>query len=278
MKKLLAALLALSLVFALAACGSNTTDDTTVAPDTTVEAVEDSSVDATEAPAVDATDATEAASEDASAAEDTTAAENAIPQTKEEIVAYYNAAVIKTNEAGAPAGQSTMKLIGDITGDGALGAILKVAMPIIESTLEKSSSSTDYIPGKGALKPEDVTSATATADGKGNIVIDLKMKDQTDGPRVESTEGPVGRAIGTLGNIDTAIEALGATLYSGADTIKLTYNDCYVKATVNQASGKITKGTWHYKVNIFVGDAEIKLGLKFNAKNLKGLIDYTVAI
>lgn len=278
MKKILAMLLALSLVFALAACGGNTAEDTTAAPDTTVADTEAPAADTTAVAPTEA--ATEAATEATTEAATEAATEaNAIPQTTEEIVAYYNAAVIKTNDAGAPKGQSTMKLLGDITGDGALGAILKVAMPIIESTLEKSSSSTDYIPGKGALKASDVTSASAKEDGKGNIIIELKTKEQTDGPQADAdTAGPVARAVGTLGNINNAIEALGAELYSGADTIKLTYNDCYIKATVNQESGKITTGTWHYKVNIHIGDASIKLGLKFNAKNLKGVIDYTVAI
>ena len=51
-----------------------------------------------------------------------------------------------------------------------------------------------------------------------------------------------------------------------------------VSAMVGGYAGKITGGTWHYAVHVFVGEAEIKLGLKFTAKNLRGIVDYTVAI
>ena len=70
----------------------------------------------------------------------------------------------------------------------------------------------------------------------------------------------------------------GAEVYSGKDTIKLTYTDAYIKCTVNEKTGTITGGTWHYKVKVFVGAAELKLGIKINVKNLKAVIDYTVVI
>jgi len=171
-----------------------------------------------------------------------------------------------------------MKLDGAITGDGALGGVLKVASPIIQRTLEKNSVETDYIPGKGKLQASDVVKAKAVSkNGVTEIVIQLK--DQVDGPQADAhTAGPVARGIGTLGNIDNAIKELGAELYSGKDSITLTYKDAYIKCKVDEKTGKITGGTWHYAVHVYVGEAEIKLGLKFTAKNLKGIVDYTVTI
>ena len=171
-----------------------------------------------------------------------------------------------------------MKLDGAITGDGALGGVLKVASPIIQRTLEKNSVETDYIPGKGKLQASDVVKAKAVSkNGVTEIVIQLK--DQVDGPQADAhTAGPVARGIGTLGNIDNAIKELGAELYSGKDSIKLTYKDAYIKCKVDEKTGKITGGTWHYAVHVYVGEAEIKLGIKFTAKNLKGIVDYTVTI
>ena len=67
----------------------------------------------------------------------------------EEIVSLYNAAHEVTRPA--PKGHSIMELDGAITGDGALGGVLKVASPIIQNTLENNSVETDYIPGKGRL-------------------------------------------------------------------------------------------------------------------------------
>ena len=194
----------------------------------------------------------------------------------EEIVSLYNAAHEVTRPA--PKGHSIMELDGAITGDGALGGVLKVASPIIQRTLEKNSVETDYIPGRGELKASDVSKAKAVSKG-GVTEIVIQLKEQTDGPQADAhTAGPVARGIGTLGNINNAIESLGAELYSGKETIKLTYKDAYIKCKVDESTGKITGGTWHYAVHVFVGEAEIKLGLKFTAKNLRGIVDYTVAI
>ena len=283
MKKILALLLAFAMLFAFAACGGK--DDKETKPETTTDlfaAVDD---DTTAAPADDTTAAVpadgttaEAPSENASAADTTAAANpNALNSSDiAEIVAFYNKAHKATKPA--PKGHSTMKLDGAITGDGALGGVLKVASPIIQNTLEKNSVETDYIPGKGKLQASDVVKAKAVSKG-GVTEIVIQLKEQTDGPEADAhTAGPVARGIGTLGNINNAIESLGATLYSGKETIKLTYKDAYIKCKVDESTGKITGGTWHYAVHVFVGEAEIKLGLKFTAKNLRGIVDYTVAI
>ncbi len=137
---------------------------------------------------------------------------------------------------------------------------------------------TDYIPGKGRLWAEDAVSAVSVSRG-GITEITIHLKEQTDGPEADAhTAGPVARGIGTLGNIDNAIKELGAELLSGKDTIKLTYKDAYIKCRIDNSTGKIIGGTWHYAVHVYVGEAEVKLGLKFTVKNLKGIVDYTVTI
>ncbi len=105
MKKILAVLLAASMLFAFAACGGNDDGTTTTAPatesDVVTEAPTEEATDAaTEAPAVDESEvateapaATEAPVEDPSAAEETTAA-NA-EMTKAEFVAFLNAETAK---------------------------------------------------------------------------------------------------------------------------------------------------------------------------------------
>lgn len=295
MKKLIAILLAAAMLFAFAACGGKNEEPTT--PETTVDLFGDDATDETAAPvAGEVTEAPAADDTTAAPADDTTAApvdgstEAASEATTApadskglnstdiaEVVAYYNAAVIKTNKEGAPKGHSTMKLKGDITGDGAIGAILSVLSPAAEKALAKNSVETDYIPGKGLLKPEDVTRAQAVSKN-GVTTITIALKSQTDGSDADSKAGPVGRGIGTLGSIDGALKELGAELTSGRETVKLTYNDAYIKCTINENTGKITGGTWHYLVNIFVGDAKAKLGISANLKNLKAAVDYTVAI
>ncbi len=298
MKKILALLLAAVMVFAFAACGGKTEDDTTTTTtdlfadfedDTTAAPAEDTTAapaaedttaapaDATTAPAAE--DTTAAAGESTTAAESTTAPSAGLNSTNaEEVVAYYNAAVKKTNDSKkAPKGHSTMKLDGEITGDGAIGTILQFLSPAAEKALAKNSVETDYIPGKGMLKASDVTKAQASSKN-GVTTIVIQLKDQTDGPKVESTEGPVGRGIGTLGNIDKALSELGAEITEGKDTVKLTYTNAYIKCTINESTGMVTGGTWHYLVKIFVGDAKAKLGISANLKNLKAAVDYTVSI
>lgn len=293
MKKIMALLLAFAMLFAFAACGGNGGDETTAPEtttdlfaefedddDTTVAPVEDDTVASEDVSASD-TDASVAdTSVDASASEaESTEAANPNALTSKdtaEVVAFYLKAYNATNPA--PKGHSTMKLDGDITGDGALGTVLKVASPIVESTLEKNSVETDYIPGKGKLTAADVTKAQAVSKN-GVTEITIQLKDQTDGPEADPhTAGPVARGIGTLGNINNAIESLGAELYSGRETIQLTYTNAYIKCKVDENTGKIIGGDWHYSVKIYVGNAEIKLGLKFTAKNLRGCVDYTVHI
>ena len=305
MKKILAILLAFSMLFAFAACGGNTeepTEPTTtedifagledeiteaVAADVTEAADADATeeapaADATEAPAAD--DATDAASEDASAAdttavEETEASKGLTSTNIEEVVAYYNAAVVKTDEAGKTPGQQTMKLASEITGDGVLGAVLSVAQPIIEDTLAKNSTATDDIPGRGTLKASDVTKAVASSKN-GKTTIAIQLKEQVDGPDAPNgtDTGPVARGIGTLGNIDGALDALGATISEGRETVKLTYRDATIQCVIDEETGKITSGTWKHNIDVDIADAKIKLGVNINAKNLHTVIAYQVVV
>ena len=293
MKKILAILLAVSMLVAFAACGTKTQEETTteeiteeITEEVTEEVTEEAtSEDVTEAPAEDAS-TTEAASEDASEATsesetESTTEEDKTPKTTEEIVAYYNAARKATKPA--PKGNQTMALSGAITADGAIGAFEKPLTSAANSALSKNSKETDWIPADSHadIKVSDVKSATAKDDGKGNIVITIYFKDQTDGPNGDPNNGgPVARGVGTLGSIDNALNEMGAEISEGRDTVKLTYTDAYLKdVKINQKTGKIVGGTWHYTVKIFVGDAKAKLSIiSANLKNLNAAVDYKVVI
>ena len=92
MKKILAVLLALSMLFAFAACGGNNEETTTTAaPETTTEAP---AADETTAPAADETTAP-AADETTAAGETTTEAAPAGEMTAADFVAFYNAETAK---------------------------------------------------------------------------------------------------------------------------------------------------------------------------------------
>ena len=297
MKRILALIMVLAMVFAFAACkgkddGATTTDPSSAGGEV-IDNGDGSTVPA-DASAADSTDVSgDASTEPATTPDgkpvDTTKANGnqggktpAAAKTVAEIVADY----VKARKATkpAPAGKQTMVLgnNGKITGDGGLGGLLKVASPIINNVLKKNSTDTDYVPASSHadLKASDVKSAKAivSADGKYTDYI-IYVKDQTDGPNGDSHNGgPVARGVGTLGSIDEALNQLGAEFKSGKENVKLTYTNAYIFARVDNSTGKIINGTYHYLVKVSISEAELKLGISAKVKNMYGEVDYTVKI
>lgn len=287
----------LAMVFAFAACkgkddGATTTDPSSAGGEV-IDNGDGSTVPA-DASAADSTDVSgDASTEPATTPDgkpvDTTKANGnqggntpAAAKTVAEIVADY----VKARKATkpAPAGKQTMVLgnNGKITGDGATGSLFKVASPIINKVLQNNSTTTDYVPASSHsdLKASDVKSAKAivSADGKYTDYI-IYVKDQTDGPNGDSHNGgPVARGVGTLGSIDEALNQLGAEFKSGKENVKLTYTNAYIFARVDNSTGKIINGTYHYLVKISISEAELKLGISAKVKNMYGEVDYTVKI
>ena len=301
MKRILALIMVLAMVFAFAACkgkddGATTTDPSSAGGEV-IDNGDGSTVPA-DASSADSTDVSGDASEvstDASGKPVEAPSQAAGSQggsqggstpaaakTVAEIVADY----VKARKATkpAPAGKQTMVLgnNGKITGDGATGSLFKVASPIINKVLQNNSTTTDYVPASSHsdLKASDVKSAKAivSADGKYTDYI-IYVKDQTDGPNGDSHNGgPVARGVGTLGSIDEALKQLGAEFKSGKENVKLTYTNAYIFARVDNSTGKIINGTYHYLVKISISEAELKLGISAKVKNMYGEVDYTVKI
>ena len=302
MKRILALIMVLAMVFAFAACKGKDDGATTTDPSSAGGEVIDNGDGSTVPADASAADSTEAGSNDASEVSTDASGKPveapsqaagsqggsqggntpAAAKTVAEIVADY----VKARKATkpAPAGKQTMVLgnNGKITGDGGLGGLLKVASPIINNVLKKNSTDTDYVPASSHadLKASDVKSAKAivSADGKYTDYI-IYVKDQTDGPNGDSHNGgPVARGVGTLGSIDEALKQLGAEFKSGKENVKLTYTNAYIFARVDNSTGKIINGTYHYLVKISISEAELKLGISAKVKNMYGEVDYTVKI
>ena len=303
MKKILAVLLAVSMLFAFAACGGNDEPTTTTTEEDIFAGLEDETVEATAANSADdstaapvsedASAATEAASEGASeaASEAASAAESTAAETTaasaglnssdvNEVLAYYSAAVAKTKKITKT---EKMSLKSEITGDGFLGTALAVLQPIIEDVVAKQGGTKEgNIPGAndGALRLQagDITKAVASSKN-GKTTIAIQLKDQVDGPEAANGEtvGPVSRGIGTLGNIDGALEELGATISEGRETVKLTYNNATIKVVIDESTGKIVDGSWKYDINIDVASAKITMaGISLNAKNLRAVLGWSI--
>ncbi len=294
MKKILAIVLAFAMLFAFAACGGkeeapSTTAGTTIDYDAEFEeAMKNTQAAVTKVQenvvtevATNAEGQTEIVTEVVTEVV-TEAPKGLTSQDIAAIVAFYNTAEKKTEEVGPPAGSQTLRLGSEgITGDGAVAKALgnKLVMGAIENALESNSNPSDYIPGKGVLEVDDVSKATAISkDGK--TTIRMEIKKQTDGPDAPDgdTTGPVARAIGTLGNIDGALDALGAEITKGRENVKLIYTGAYIECVVDEATGTIISGHWHHTVNINIVNATLKLIIPINIKTLNAAVEYDVVI
>lgn len=304
MKRILALIMVLAMVFAFAACKSKDDGATTTDPSSAGGEVIDNGDGSTvpaDASAADSTDASNDASEvstDASGkpveapsqaagsqggsqgGAQTGNTEKGLNSTDAKaVVAFYNKAVNATVK-NPPKGKQTMKL-EKLEGTGGLGKILGSFEGIAKKALEKNSTDTNYIPAgdHGDVLPTDVKNAKATNDGK-YTTVSFDVKPQTDGPKESSSKGPVGRSIGTLGNVQNALDQLpGVSLTSGIENIKLTYDHAYVTVKIDNNTGKIVSGTWHYKVNVNVNNLGVKvIGIPASVDTLHGIVDYTVKI
>lgn len=262
MKKILAVLLVLSMMFAFVACGGKNKEEPT-----TEQSTEQSSDQAVNAGDVDVETPTdedaseEETSEEASSEkgeeestekkdESTTAKEEtpADPAkwSKEQIVEYYKQAATKSHPNATSS--QTMELgslvIND--GDGALNFLIKMIMPAIKSVIKNNAISYSGITGGFKnLKASDVKTAKAYKQGN-YTVVELYMVEQVDGIYGDSQSGTVGHAISVLGNIATAVEQFPQfdVNYKDAD-IKVRYANPTVKVKINN-KGVIEKGTWSY--------------------------------
>ena len=306
MKRILALIMVLAMVFAFAACKGKDDGATTTDPSSAGGEVIDNGDGSTpvDASAADSTDVSGDASEvstDASGkpveapsqaagsqggsqgGAQTGNTEKGLNSTDAKaVVAFYNKAVNATVK-NPPKGKQTMRL-KKLEGTGGLGKILGYFEGIAKKALEKNSTETTWIPAgdHGDVLPTDVKNAKAaiSADGKYTIVS-FNVNPQTDGPKESSSKGPVGRSIGTLGNVQNALDELpGVSVTSGMENIKLTYNDAYVRdVKIDNATGKIISGTWHYKVNVNVNNLGVKVvGIPASIDTLTGIVDYTVKI
>lgn len=304
MKRILALIMVLAMVFAFAACKSKDDGATTTDPSSAGGEVIDNGDGSTvpaDASAADSTDASNDASEvstDASGkpveapsqaagsqggsqgGAQTGNTEKGLNSTDAKaVVAFYNKAV-KASVKNPTKGKQTMKL-EKLEGTGGLGKILGSFEGIAKKALEKNSTDTNYIPAgdHGDVLPTDVKNAKATNDGK-YTTVSFDVKPQTDGPKESSSKGPVGRSIGTLGNVQNALDQLpGVSVTSGIENIKLTYDHAYVTVKIDNNTGKIVSGTWHYKVNVNVNNLGVKvIGIPASVDTLHGIVDYTVKI
>ncbi len=298
-KKIIAILLALSFVFAFAACGDKSGDETTTAPvettadpfaagDETEKAPADettaASVDTSAVSEEDSTAASEADTSDVSASEEaTTEAANAMPQGKEAIVAYYNTAVnnAKAKSKSIHSNYMVHAVAGEITG-------LPSALDSIGQTLIKDNMGADdskanvtwtSAEDKNAFFPvegETYASKLTAADVKDAKIIEkdgkwlVRITTVAD-PRSEKyshSNGHAPKAFNAVlpGIIDGYIPGIAKSLFS-VGTVATGYPSSTVTITVDPATGNVTHANYMLYWTLYIPLNGTDVVLPFSTEN-----------
>lgn len=273
MKRILALMLALAMLFGLAACGEKTEKETTT---TTVaeEVTEDVAEEVTETPSTEAPAADPSAPE--TSAVETTAAESTVPAeapaTAEEIVAYYNNAV--NNAYAAKVGFHKerytdneelnagflLNTFGDLVYSFmGIGAENKYTMDVTKGQWE--SDVPHHYLRKSTLSTSDVTSATCT-ENNGKYTIKFNVKPGTSkASKSESwTKAPIDKCGICVGDLDKSyfdhktapvIYAAVGQVVSGA-VIEESYDNATIVAVIDAATGHLVSITVEYDIEVII--------------------------
>ena len=281
MKKLLAILLAASMLFAFAACGDNTEDTTTttapVAEDTTA-AVEDTTaaVEDTTAAVEDTTAAVEdttAAVEDTTLAEgETTAAAPAADMTKAEFVAFLNAETAKaakgTYNYNRNCSYTSPVDVGGATGilNGIISAIDEnssldtvvgdfLGIGVKKGTMPKDGLKDDY-----QIKATKLTEADLGNFNASNGVYTFTLANATNPKKTNAT--PFSRFTNDFITHEEVVDGIaGFTTAITVNDTTVNYKD--IKVTVTVADGKITNIKYSYAFDAVL---VLKAGIKITGK------------
>ncbi len=279
MKKLLALLTALVMVFTLASCkGSEEEPETSsrpVAENGGEVAQEQTDYNTQTQQALPGEDITEEVSQ----VQARPLPDDPEQWTDEEIVEFYKQAAIKSKTAVKSKQQMTMTEMVVNNGTGILGTLVEMATPIMKSALKKNSTEFDGITGGYEnLTISDTTSVKAYKSG-GYIVVEMALKEQTDGAHGDTFTGTVGHAISVVGDVSAVAEALPQfNIDFDHAQLKLHYSNPKFKAKINQ-NGIVEKGTWTYTVDVTVKNlhvAAVRLPLAATIDSAYGTVDYLI--
>lgn len=291
-KRLSALVLALALVFSFAACKNNGNGDeesTTNAVGETVaagtEETNNSSDDENTASTDSSEPSTEENSTDAGSSEqkpvsnDTTSTQKGLNSTDiKKVVAFYKAAAKKTGSLDA---EQTMSLsyIDCRPRNKAEAYFISAFEGIAKAALKANSVERTDVPGNDqALESSDITSANAVVSGNYTIVT-LNVKTQEDNQHTkDSGIGPVGHAVGTLGDVTLALNEIPAvTVDYSQGSIILKYTNAKVVAKIDNNTGKIVSGTWAYTVTASLANLKVTfLGMDIDIVRMGGAVDFVV--
>ena len=271
MKKLIAALTAIAMLVSFAACGRSEPG-----PNPETEGFAPSVTSAPETqPAVEPNEKESVQDSATTEVQVTVPEKDPSEWTNEEIIAFYKEAAAKShpNAKSTQVMEMNELIIND--GDGALGFFIKILEPAIASVVKKNAFDFDGITGGFAdLSAEDAKSIKAYKSGE-YTVIEMTMKNQTDGIHADAYAGSVGHAVTVLGDVSKVLAEFPQFEVNLDDAdIKVNYVNATVKVKINK-NGIIEKGTWKYTCDPEIKNITIS-GIKINKADAK--IDYIITV
>ena len=286
MKKILAMLLAFAMLFAFAACGGNTEEETTAPVETTADPFAEVE---TEAPAVDATEAPvegETLAEGETAAESETASEEAtteaavMPEGTEAIVEYFNTAInkVKPNAKSIHSNYMIHSVAGEVQNvPGWLEAVIPgSATEFIGGfmgpdknkanvTWTSAADKNAFFPVEGETWSSKLTAADVKdakiveKDGKWLIrittVADAKSSD------IQHGKGHAPKAFNVVTPATINDNLPGFLSMFGVGTAEMNYPSSTINVTVDPATGNVVAANYmmYWTINLPVNDAVVVL-------------------
>lgn len=193
--------------------------------------------------------------------------------SKKEVVAFYKKACLKSSKAVST--QTMVMRKDSLHVDGVADGILSFAEFIIRNVMKLQETETEGITGGHTqLTADDCKSAKAYKSGNYTIV-EMTMVNQTDGIYGDTYSGTVGHAISVVGGVAMVAEKFSDwdVNYKEAD-IKIHYTDAKLKVKIN-SKGVIEKGTWSYVVTPKVNGLVVE---GINVNNAGAVVDYKVVV
>ncbi len=291
MKKITAILMTLLMLFAFASCNSKepqTENKTEIVTDNAGEAVTDASGETVTKLVEEKTEENSAAVTEGTTAPETTLAPVTAPSadpsewTNEEIVEFYKAAAIRSKTKVKSTEYKNLEEMVVNDGDGLLGKLVEWSTPFLIKALEDSQVEFDGITGGyEKLEVTDAKSVKAYKSGE-YTVIEMTMKEQTDGMHGDRYGGTVGHAISVVGDISSVEEALAEWFDIDFENAKITlrYTEPTLRVRINK-DGIIEKGTWSYVIKIDVSNlhvAAVRLPIEAMVDSAYGTVGYVITV
>lgn len=256
--RFVALLLAAAMLFSFSACRTNddgsesSTDEPSVTDAGNIhEESTDSAELTTDEPTTDSRTATRSNVSGGTKTETVNVYKGLNSTNTSRVLKYYKAAAANTKSIDATQYMS-MKRVDYTPRNSFQKGMLSLFTGIASAALAANSTPVNEVPGvPDEIKSSDLISANAVAYGNYTIVtLNVRMQ-QDDQNTKDAHQGPVGRTVGTVGNLDRVFDEMPSIKVNcSKGSITLKYDDCKVVVKIDNVSGTIVSGTWSYTVDI----------------------------